>query len=362
MIIPELPDFLTQLGGADYKGYIISVFTITAMISRPFSGRLADTIGRIPVIMVGSVVCFSCSLIYPLLTTVAGFLVLRLVHGLSTGFTPTGQTAYLADIVPVERRGEGMGILGTAAGIGMAGGPALGGLISNRMGTEAMFYTSAIFALLAVVMVLRLKETRRPQKPFRLSSLAIDRRDLFEPRVTFPCITMALCAYAYGAFLTVIPDFGDHVGVKNPGLLFAYFTLASLAIRLIGGKASDRWGRQPVLRFSTLLIVAGMALIMMADTRGLLIAGILLYGFGYGATSPTLLAWATDLSLENFKGRGIASLYIFMELGIGIGALASGYIYANQPSRFFTTFAICTALAALGFIVVLLARPTTRSL
>src|SRR5690606_25143732 len=112
-------------------GYIISVFTITAMISRPFSGRLADTIGRIPVIMVGSVVCFSCSLIYPLLTTVAGFLVLRLVHGLSTGFTPTGQTAYLADIVPVERRGEGMGILGTAAGIGMAGGPALGGLISN---------------------------------------------------------------------------------------------------------------------------------------------------------------------------------------------------------------------------------------
>ena len=106
MIIPELPGYLETLGGADYKGLIIALFTITAMISRPFSGKLADTIGRIPVIIFGSIVCFICSLMYPVLAFVAGILSIRLVHGFSTGFTPTGQTAYLADILPLERRGE----------------------------------------------------------------------------------------------------------------------------------------------------------------------------------------------------------------------------------------------------------------
>ena len=73
MILPELPEFLTKLGGADYKGLILSLFTLTAMVSRPFSGKLADKIGRIPVMIVGSVVCIGCSIIYPALTSIYGF-------------------------------------------------------------------------------------------------------------------------------------------------------------------------------------------------------------------------------------------------------------------------------------------------
>src|SRR5204863_5279048 len=81
MVIPELPEFLTRLGGGEYKGLIISLFTLTAMISRPFSGKLADRVGRIPVMIFGSVVCLICSLIYPLLTSVYGFFLLRFFHG-----------------------------------------------------------------------------------------------------------------------------------------------------------------------------------------------------------------------------------------------------------------------------------------
>ena len=85
MIIPELPSYLTALGGAEYKGLIISLFTLTAMVSRPFSGKLADKIGRVPVIFFGALVCFICSLIYPVLSSVSGFMLLRLAHGFSTG-------------------------------------------------------------------------------------------------------------------------------------------------------------------------------------------------------------------------------------------------------------------------------------
>jgi MFS family permease len=63
MLIPELPSFLTSLGGAQHKGLIISLFTLTAMISRLFSGKLADKIGRVPAIIFGAVVCLLCTLI-----------------------------------------------------------------------------------------------------------------------------------------------------------------------------------------------------------------------------------------------------------------------------------------------------------
>ena len=68
MMIPELPAFLTKMGGEDYKGLIIALFTLSAGLSRPFSGKLADSIGRIPVMIFGTVVCVVCSLLYPLLT------------------------------------------------------------------------------------------------------------------------------------------------------------------------------------------------------------------------------------------------------------------------------------------------------
>src|SRR5690606_14156583 len=106
MIIPELPAYLTSLGGAEYKGLIISLFALTALFSRPFSGKMADKLGRVPVMMTGSAVCLVVGILYPLFSTVWGFLLLRLVHGFSTGFTPTGQAAYLSDIIPAERRGE----------------------------------------------------------------------------------------------------------------------------------------------------------------------------------------------------------------------------------------------------------------
>lgn len=100
MVIPELPDYLTSLGGEDYKGLVISLFTLTAMASRPFSGKLTDTVGRIPVMVFGSAVCVVVALLYPLLASVSGFLTLRFFHGMSTGFKPTATAAYIADIVP----------------------------------------------------------------------------------------------------------------------------------------------------------------------------------------------------------------------------------------------------------------------
>lgn len=356
MIIPELPAYLTSLGGGEYKGLIISLFTLTAMISRPFSGKLADKIGRVPVMVFGPVVCVICSALYPVVSSVAGFLLLRLVHGFSTGFKPTGQTAYLSDIIPSDRRGEAMGIIGTASTIGMAAGPAAGGLIANAFGMNAMFYLSSLLGLLSIIILMGIKETVA-ERYFGFDLIRIRRQDIFEPLVWMPCVVMVLSAYPYGAVFTVLPDFGEYVGIHNKGLLFTYLTIASLLVRLIGGKASDRWGRIPVLRISVAGIACSMLVTGMAQTPLQLIAGIVLYGFAQGVTSPALLAWAADLSDVKHKGRGISSLYIFMEMGIGIGALVSGFVYGNESANFIWTFGICCALSALAVLYLVFRSP-----
>lgn len=356
MLIPELPAFLTSLDGADYKGLIISLFTLTAMISRPFSGKLADTIGRIPVMVFGAAVCIFCSMIYPILTSLSGFFLLRFVHGFSTGFTPTGQAAYLSDVIPEDRRGEAMGFLGTAGMIGMAGGPAVGGLVTRLYGLTTTFYLSSLFAVIAASILISTRETLKEKRPFSLSVLKINSSDLFEPRVLLPGLVMVLSMYAYGAVLTLIPDFGESVGIRNKELLFTCFTVASLVIRFIAGKASDRYGRVPVLIGSTALTLVAMALMAIADSPALLMAGVTAYGFAQGATSPTLLAWATDLSDSHHRGRALASLYIFMEMGIGLGAFISGWIFAND-SGFFVPFMMCSVFGGLAFVVLLL-RPS----
>jgi MFS family permease len=359
MLIPELPAYLSTLGGAEYKGLIIALFTVTAMLSRPFSGKLADTIGRVPIMLVGAAVCFVCSLVYPLITSVAGFLLLRLVHGFSTGFTPTGLATYLGDIIPAEKRGEAMGILGTAGTLGMAAGPAVGGTLANNFSVDVLFYTSSFFALLSIVILLRTKETLRDKKPISLAALRIQRADLFEPRVLVPCCIMFLYAYSYGACFTLLPDLGEFVGIKNKGVLFTFLTVASLAVRLLAGRASDTYGRIAVLKVSTLLLVISLLIIGIGQEPWHIILGVVIYGLGQGTTSPTLLAWATDLSDVNNKGRGISSLYIFMEAGIGLGAFISGWMYGNNPANFFSVFALSMMLSASAFLYLVTGKKFT---
>jgi MFS family permease len=361
MLVPELPEFLTNLGGAEYKGLIISLFTITAMASRPFSGKLTDSIGRRPVMMVGGVVCLICSALYPILTTVAAFLMLRLVHGFSTGFSPTGVAAYITDTIPATKRGEAMGWIGTAGALGMAGGPAVGGAVANNFGLNAMFYVSSLFALVSIVIILQMKETLTHKEGISWRVLKVSKQDIIEPLVLAPALVMLFTAFSYGAVFTVIPDFAVFVGIKNKGLIFTFLTVASLVIRLLAGKASDRYGRVRVLRLSVPLMIISMITIGSATNQLQLIIGACLYGLAQGSTSPTLLSWATDLCDEQHRGRGIAFFYIFMELGIGLGAFISAWIYGNDPAKFLITFSVCASLCGAAFMYLVVKPKVVRA-
>ncbi|MBF9222222.1 MFS transporter [Hymenobacter ruricola] len=358
LLLPELPEHLSRLGGAEYKGFIISLFTLTAAISRPFSGKLADTVGRIPVMVFGSLVCFVCGFFYPWALTVSGFLTLRLLHGFSTGFKPTGTAAYVADIVPVARRGEAMGLLGVTGALGMAFGPAFGSWVATHHSLNAMFYCSSGAALLSVLVQGTLTETLPQAQRRRFSPALLKlnwRTEVLEPRVLAPALVTALCLFPYGAVLTVIPDQSRLLGLvgSTKGLFYICYTAASLAVRLVAGKSSDTYGRVPVLRWSAGLLAAGLGLLVWSPSVPVFLAGAVVFGLGTGLNSPTLYAWTIDLSHPEHRGRGVATMYIALEIGIGLGALLAGWIFANQPGRlpYVHGLSLLCVLAAVAYLL-----------
>lgn len=352
MMIPELPSYLEGMGGGEHKGLIIALFTITAGLSRPFSGKLADTVGRLPVMYIGTFACVICSLLYPQLAFVSGFLVLRFFHGFSTGFKPTGTSAYVADVVPPGRLGEAMGMLGICLALGASASPPLGSwLVKHYNGDpNPMFYASAILAVLSILILLNLKETVPRKQRFRLGLLKVTRDDVFDPLAIPAGIIMVFVYFSYGVILTLVPDLSDHLGVTNRGTFFSIFTLASVSTRLFAGKISDQLGRVPVLKASAILVGISMLAFAKAESPNMLYLASALFGLGNGIFSPAINAWTIDLGDPQRKGRALATMYIALEIAIGGGAALAGWYFANEQARMPAVFYFAAAMSFAGWV------------
>jgi MFS family permease len=353
MLIPELPGYLTAMGGGDYIGLIIALFTLTAGLSRPFSGKLADTIGRKPVMVFGAMVCLVISLMYPLLVSVAGFLFLRLAHGFSTGFNPTGTSAYVADIVPATRRGEALGVHSLFASIGMAAGPALGGFLAMSYGINTLFVVSAGVALLSALLIIQLPETLSDTQRPHPRLLKLKKDEIIEKAVWTPSLVMFFMVFSFGIVVTIVPDLQQHLGIRNKGLFFAVFTLASISIRIFAGRLSDRLGRSPVLLGAALCLVSAMLITGHATTVPILLTGAVLFGFSTGMGSPTIAAWTIDLASDTSRGKALATMYIALEAGIGLGAIWAGYIYNRFTANFGEVFNWGAGFASVALIFLI---------
>ncbi|MDM1139582.1 MULTISPECIES: MFS transporter [unclassified Empedobacter] len=353
MMIPELPAYLSSMGGAEYKGFIIALFTLTAGISRPFSGKLTDKVGRVPIMAVGSIVCFVCGILYPVLTTVSGFLFLRLVHGFSTGFKPTATAAYIADIIPRERWGEALGLHGICFSIGMAIGPALGSTITLYTSINVMFFTSSFFALLSILILFNMKETLQNKQKFSFGLLKISKQDVFAKEALPAALITFLSYVAYGSILTLIPDWTEHLGFQNKGVFFIVFTISSMMVRFFAGKISDQKGRVLVIKLGLVLLIIALVLLASIDAKIGLILGGLMYGISTGILSPALNAWTIDFSKPDERGKAMATMYIALEAGIGFGALCAGWYFQDYLDRIPMVIYVSAFICLLGTIYML---------
>ncbi|MBQ4133589.1 MAG: MFS transporter, partial [Desulfovibrionaceae bacterium] len=145
-----LPIFLEEflnIGGL-LLGIVVACYTITTVVCRPFVGYLIDRLGRKIIYLPSYLLFGGLFFFYPFAGALAGMILLRLAHGVFWGANLAAAGTVVVDIVPVERRGEGLGIFGLTACIGMALGPALGVLIISEFGYRTLFIGCGIFLLL----------------------------------------------------------------------------------------------------------------------------------------------------------------------------------------------------------------------
>ena len=360
LIMPELNQFITALGGEEYKGLVISLFTISAGISRPFSGKLADTIGRKPVALIGIIVSFATCLLYPLVFSVWLFLILRFIHGFSTGFTPTGATALITDLLPSDKRGKGMGIWGTFISVGIGVGQSLGSYIYQLAGMNSLFLFAAFIAVLAGILLQFVKETLPEKVPYSASLLRLNATEIVDPSVLPSAIVMFLTAACSGIIFVLTPDLSGYLGIQNKGWFFGIYVIATIVIRLLSGSLSDRIGRRETLIIGVIVLIVSMILIGYAKNMTAYTIAALLFGVATGVTSPTIFAWTADLSDIKRRGVGAGTMFIALEFGIMAGSLSTLLVYRNTLESITNGFLIGAFLAFLALVYLIVHRIRRR--
>ena len=358
LILPELNNYISILDGADKKGLIITLFTISAAISRPFSGKLADTIGRKKVIYLGIICSFFIMLIYPFSYSVLFFLILRFLHGFSAGFAPTGATALLTDLIPEKSRGHAMGIWGTFISLGIGVGQTLGSWIYLSFGFTILFLIGALFSLIAFILVFWIKETLVNPQKFNFKLLRISWKDVFEPNVLPAAFVMLLSAMCSGMIFVLTPDLSTYLGISNKGFFFGIYVIATILIRLLTSSLSDRIGREKTLLIGCFILVISMLLVGTSNSIVSYIFAAIIFGIATGITSPTMFAWTADLSHEDRRGVGAGTMFIALEFGIMFGALLTLVSYDSTKSTIFITFLIGAIMATIAciYLIVIIAR------
>lgn len=319
LLLSVLPLYARAAGVTDQAiGLIIGCFAFASMLVKPWAGWGSDRFGRKPLLLLGSVIFLAASLAYGVSGSALALLLVRLLHGSGMGLYPTAASAAVADLAPPARRGELLGVLGAAANVAMALGPLAGMEVATRLGFRGLFTISAVIAALAVAVSVLVPETLAQRRRLRLRLDAALSADALRPSLIVLCMMVS-----YGAQVSFLPIHADRLGI-NPGLFFLAFATVVALVRGQAGRLSDRIGRAPVTIAGLLLAAAALVtLALSASLAGLVTAGAL-YGVGFGSAQPTLMAWCVDLVGTHDRGRAMGTYYTALELGIAVGAAATG--------------------------------------
>lgn len=350
VLLPEMNEFISDLGGEDLKGLIIALFTIFAGLSRPFSGKLSDLIGRKKVMLIGMAIGAVITLLYPLSGVVFFFLTLRLLHGFSAGFLPTGATAMVSDILTPDQRGRGMGIWGVFISLGIGVGQYLGTPLKQLFGMDGLFMIATASCLFAGILIVLLKETLPETQKFEWSMLKLNWDDVLDPSVMPAAMVMFLSAVSSGIVFVITPDMGNYLDIENKGWFFGVYVMSTILIRLFGSGVSDKIGRRKTLIGGMTMLIISMTTVAFSNSIEMYTTGAVLFGIATGISSPTLFAWTADLSKPERRGVGSGTLFIALEFGILLGSASTLVTYDNTLGSVPVVFLFGSLLAAIAVL------------
>ena len=338
-----VPLVAQDAGSASTAGFATVALLLATVSCELVTPRLVSLVGYRWALALGLLFLGAPAVVLVLVASTPAILAVSVLRGIGFAVCVTAGGAVTASLIPGERRGEGLALVGIVGGIpGMLALPA-GVWIAARWGYAPVFVATTVITLVALVSV--------PGLPSR--KVSGRRSDEVEPSVLAglrsaairrPAAIFATSTAAVGVLVTFVPlaVTGAHAWVAAAALLAQ--PAASTGSRWVAGRIGDRRGQAVLLVPGLLLAVAGMLGVAVIGSAVAVIGGALVFGLGFGVLQNATLCLMFARAPEGSEGVVSAIWNAAYDLGMAAGALGAGLVVAHVG------YAAIFALAALVMV------------
>ena len=341
ILTPLLPLYLSEHFGAtkDVIGLVLSGYTITALLFRPFSGYVVDAFPRKKVLMVafGAFAIFFAG--YLAASTLLLFTIVRTLHGGPFGALTVSNSTVAIDVLPSSRRTEGIGYYGLSNNLAMAIAPTIGIFIYKyTQSFELLFWLALVVAcagwIVDATVKLDAKATVKNKSKFSWDRFFLVRGWLLG-------LNMVAFGFSFGVLSNYLAIYGKEV-MGITGGTGTYFMLCSVGLilsRLQGGKAL-RNGRVThnagsgmvisLIGYTLFILMPTLAKCSLVNGPWSMILGYygsaLLIGLGNGHMWPAFQNMTINVAHNNQRGTANSTILISWDIGMGLGILVGGVV------------------------------------
>jgi MFS family permease len=344
------------VGGTKQQiGFVMGAFAIGLLLSRAQLGKLADSRGRKQVLLVGALVAAIAPLGYLSTQSIPLLFLIRAFHGISIAAFTTAYSALVTDLSPPGKRGELIGYMSLVSPIGLAFGPAIGGFVQDWFGYTPLFAMSATFAATAVFFTDQIAEPNFADLT-KSDSLSEDKNSqkfwqmLWNRRVRIPALVLLLVGLVFGTLSSFMPLFMQETKVNlNPGLFYSTAAIASFSMRVVTGRASDKYGRGLFISGGLICYTLSMLLLYLANNSGAFLISALVEGCGGGTVMPMMVTLMSDRCEPHERGRLFSLCIGGFDLGLAMAGPTLGFVAEQVGYR--NMFGFAAGLACLALLI-----------
>lgn len=335
IVIPIMPFYVERLGaGGTELGLLVACYAVMRLICGPIWGSLSDRVGRKPILMIGVFGYGITMILFGLATNLWMLFVFRTLSGILSSATSPTTMAYIGDSTPEKERGQGMGILGAAVGVGTIIGPGLGGLLAGE-NLSAPFFIAGGMSFIALLLIwLFLPESlpvvTRQGAGKKKRLLTREMWHATSSSIGSLLFMAFLASFGLTAFFGIFGLYALQKYNAGPeavgGIMMVFGLVTALAQGLLVGPLTSLWGETRVIRAGLVATAAGFLLIALSNTFITFLIAIGLFTLAIAVLTPAISALTSRLTtLEQGLTMGLSNAA--QSLGRIAGPLLGGIAF-----------------------------------
>lgn len=331
-LLTTLPIYvINNLQGTEAQGgLIVTVMLVAAIIIRPFSGKILEKAGKKNGLIISVILFAATMFFYMWIENFAALLILRFVHGLSFGLATTATGAIAADVIPAERRGEGLGYFAMAMNLAVVAGPFAGLTLLQFVSFEPLFLILSIIMAAGTISAFAVTVPGQTAKEKKSVTWKLTWHDLIETKALPVALISSLVAFSYSSVISFISVYANSNGLTTAaGYFFLVFAIIMLLSRPYLGRTFDIRGANFVILPCLLIFAVGLTVLSFAQTAVILLIAAGLIGLGYGALLPSFQTMAIQAAPASRSGHSTATYFMLFDSGIAAGSFIWGMVAAS---------------------------------